>query len=267
MRTPKKDPGPDTQRIQQILAEIKKLEGRDLQLWSITALVLLLLGAGLGVVLVPDLGPLMVQSRYLPAILYGLITLIVLYNIYLLMQKRALRVARADLVRQLMRADTAETEAITDPLTGLFNRRYLDHALAVEAKRQGRSGGQLSVLLLDLDEFGEVNKRRGHLEGDRFLCEFAGLLKKVFRQTDTVVRFGGDEFLVLLPDTDLAQAQAAKQRLRNAVERWNDRQGNGGLRIEVSCGVAQYEDGTAPEVVLEAADAAMREMKQDKAHV
>src|SRR5262249_6136679 len=92
---------------------------------------------------------------------------------------------------------------LTDPLTGCLNRRGLDQAIAREIARSGRSGSELSVLAIDLDHFKAINDTYGHVAGDIVLREFGALLAHAARAGDIVARAGGEEFLALLPDTDL----------------------------------------------------------------
>ncbi|MDH3255155.1 MAG: GGDEF domain-containing protein [Acidobacteriota bacterium] len=258
------DQGADTQRIRQILAEMKALEGRDLQLWSIGLLLLVVLGAGIAAVTLPIGRVVELESRSALILAYGLVSLIVLYNVYALVQKRGLRLARADLVRQLMRAEAAEQLAMSDPLTGLFNRRYLEHALTTEAKRVSRTGQTLSILMLDLDHFGDINKRLGHLEGDRILCEFAHLMTTVFRQTDIVTRFGGDEFVVLLADASSEQAALAKNRLLSAIELRNRGETDPTRHLLVSAGIAEHREDADVSETLQRADEALRRTKAER---
>jgi diguanylate cyclase (GGDEF)-like protein len=255
----------DPQRIQEILAEMKALEGRDFQLWSISLLLLLVLAVGIGLAVLPAGRSILIDSRVLLILLYGLISLIVLYNIYVVAQRRSLRMARGDLVRQLMRAEAAEHMAMTDSLTGLFNRRYLEHAMATEAKRVSRNGQSLTILMFDLDNFGDVNKRLGHLEGDKILREFSTLLLEAFRQTDTVARLGGDEFVAVLSDATFDQAVAARDRLLTAVDRWSGAPGSSAAGISVSSGMAEYTGEEPVEETLERADEAMRQFKLGRA--
>ena len=254
----------DTERIQDILAEMKALEGRDFQLWSISLLLLLVLAAGMGLILLPIEHSVQVESRVLLVLLYGLFSLIILYNIYVVSQRRSLRVARGDLVRQLMRAEAAEHMAMTDSLTGLFNRRYLEHAMATESKRVTRNGQNLTILMFDLDSFGDINKRFGHLEGDEILRQFARLMLSAFRQTDTVARFGGDEFVVLLTDATFNEALTARDRLLEAVAEWNREHASSGYEIRVSSGLAQYAGEEPVNETLRRADQALRESKSDR---
>ena len=250
----------DEHRVQELLDEIGLLDERDYRPWSIVLLVLLVGAAGSSAILLPRVGDVVLDGRYLPSLIYGLISIILLFNIYLLWQGRALRGARADLVRELLRADAAERLALTDPLTGVFNRRYLERVLGNEIKRAERSGKGLSLMILDLDHFGEVNKTHGHLEGDRLLCEFAQFLVKVFRQTDTVVRYGGDEFLVVMPETDEGQARIARERFFDRIAFWNEQRA-GSFRLTASVGIAEVAHDAAVDSAIELADQRLREAK------
>jgi diguanylate cyclase (GGDEF)-like protein len=104
-----------------------------------------------------------------------------------------------------------------DSLTGLPNRRSFEQALEREEERSRRTGKPYSLLLLDIDEFKEVNDRHGHAEGDRVLREFAAMLQSRLRSVDVPARIGGDEFTVILPDTDQAKAAEVRERLLEAV--------------------------------------------------
>jgi diguanylate cyclase (GGDEF)-like protein len=107
--------------------------------------------------------------------------------------------------------------ALSDPLTGLSNRRALEAACLIEAARQGRSGHPFALLLIDLDHFKQLNDEHGHKAGDRALVEVAVLLRGHARDVDIAARLGGDEFALLLSDTDDAGAASTKRRLERAV--------------------------------------------------
>ena len=254
-----------TPRSDELREEIRTLEGRDLHLWSIGILLLLVVAAGFIAVVLPnlmwDLGTLRLSGRYLPQLLFGFIALVVLFNIYALDKKRALRHMREELLRELVRSQANEMLSLTDPLTEVFNRRYLDYLIAKETNRADRLGTSLTFLIIDVDCFKAVNTQFGHLVGDRVLVEVAKLLKGTFRASDTVVRYGGDEFLVGLPDTNEEETGRAMERLLENVESWNRTSPIEGYTMRLSCGLAGYTKGAKIEEVLEAADKRMFEAK------
>jgi diguanylate cyclase (GGDEF)-like protein len=146
-----------------------------------------------------------------------------------------------------------------DALTGLGNRRMLQERLEYEIVRHRRHGRRFSVLALDLDGFKGVNDRFGHQAGDEILREVSRSLARAVRDQDTLVRVGGDEFCVLAPESDVADAERLARRLRAAV-----RDAVSGLdTLAVSVGYAVFPDeGTAPEELLDRADAAAIEAKR-----
>ena len=253
---------PRTAKLEQ---EIRALEGRDFQLWSIGLLMLLVVAAGFIALILPnvmwDMGELRVAGRYLPQLFFGFISLIVLFNVYAFQQRHLLNVTRGELVRQLVRSEAAEQLAMIDPLTGVFNRRYLDEVLPKEVNRTERLKSQLSFAMIDVDGFKSVNTRFGHVIGDQVLSEVAHLLKGHFRLSDSIVRYGGDEFLVVMPDTDEQGAQVSAERLQTSVERWNASKIIDGYKMSLSCGVSVFAKGANPTEVIEAADQRMYHQK------
>lgn len=121
----------------------------------------------------------------------------------------------------IIRVASLERDVVRDPLTGLFNRRYMKAKLEDEAARARRSENALSALLIDLDHFKHINDTYGHLVGDFVLTHVANLIVRCSRVTDTVVRYGGEEFLVITPHTDLAEARVLGERLLKQLA--NDR--------------------------------------------
>ena len=165
------------------------------------------------------------------------------------------------LTRPLLRAfrwtEEQASEARIDALTGLANRRAVEEILAAEISRAQRFTHELAVVLLDLDRFKEINDSFGHAAGDAMLREVSRLLISLARQGDTVARWGGEEFLVVLPETDLAGAQRFAERLRRTIES----HAVGEMKTSASCGVSTMLPEDSVDELLGAADKAMYEAK------
>ena len=143
--------------------------------------------------------------------------------------------------------------AVTDPLTGLANYRRLLDVLDSEIKRHGRTGRSFAVLLLDLDRLKKINDGHGHLVGSRALCRVANILRIHCRAIDTAARYGGDEFVLVLPETESAATVQVAQRVSEQSN--ND---GGEPSISVSIGIAVYpQDGRTIDELLGAADRAL----------
>lgn len=154
---------------------------------------------------------------------------------------------------------------LTDPLTGCLNRRGIDQAIAREIARSGRSGSELSTLAIDLDHFKSINDTHGHVAGDIVLREFGALLVHTARAGDIVARAGGEEFLVLLPDTDLAGAQRAAVRLCDSVRTHPFLVNGKRMHLTISIGVASTSAiGNDPtgRTMIERADEALYDAKR-----
>jgi diguanylate cyclase (GGDEF)-like protein len=202
-----------------------------------------------------------VERLYVPQLLAGLLALVGLLSWYVLQQRRHLRGTQQQLIRELVRRETAERLAVIDPLTEIYNRRYITRAITSEAARVDRQNSRFSFLMIDVNGFKEANDTLGHLAGDRILRELAQLLHKTLRTSDVISRYGGDEFLVLLIDADEQMAARAVQRLNDAVAKWNEKEIIKGYSMSISCGFATYTRGADPATVLAAADQAMYQTK------
>lgn len=153
----------------------------------------------------------------------------------------------------------AKILTITDDLTNVYNYRYLNNILDRELVRAQRLNSSMSVLFLDLDSFKQVNDKHGHLVGSKILVELAGLLKLAVRKVDAVARYGGDEYIVVLTDTNARGAKLVAERIRQMVEDYIFLESQGlNIRLTVSIGVASYpEHGINKVELLHLADEAM----------
>jgi diguanylate cyclase (GGDEF)-like protein len=151
--------------------------------------------------------------------------------------------------------------AQTDPLTGVANRGHIEHFLADEVERARRFNRSLSVGMLDVDHFKRINDGFGHPFGDRVIREVARILAETVRQVDKVGRYGGEEFLLVLPDTDMEGARILAERVRSLIEAAGfDPEG---YRGTVSIGVAAWQPDTPSwEALVSQADQALYEAKE-----
>jgi diguanylate cyclase (GGDEF)-like protein len=170
---------------------------------------------------------------------------------------------RAQRVRLRAEEERARRLARADSLTGLGNRRAFDEALTAEIARARRMESTVSVALLDVDGFKDLNDRYGHLEGDRCLKGVAGAIAASLRAGDRAFRWGGDEIAVLLPDTTFAGAEESLER--TAIRIQDGVRGPEGRCLTVSWGVAELAPGMAPEDLLAHADLALMARKHHSA--
>jgi diguanylate cyclase (GGDEF)-like protein/PAS domain S-box-containing protein len=176
---------------------------------------------------------------------------------------------RLILLRDITTRKLAENQlrllAITDPLTGLYNRRYFFSLAEVEFKRAVESGGALSVILMDIDYFKNVNDRYGHLAGDQVLERMAGRSREALRKDDILARYGGEEFAVLLPRTGSEDASQVAERLRASVAQREPIPDVGSVEITASLGVASLDAtaGLTFDQLLDRADQALYQAKHE----
>ncbi|BDV43315.1 diguanylate cyclase response regulator [Geotalea uraniireducens] len=163
------------------------------------------------------------------------------------------------------RYSIAKDMLYVDELTGLFNYRYLDVSLDRETKRADRFGSAVSMIFIDIDFFKKVNDTHGHLVGSRVLHETGQLLKKSVREVDIVIRYGGDEFSIILVETGERGAATVAERIRRSIENHVFLAGDGlDIRLTASLGYACYPDDTQSKMeLLELADRAMYRGKEE----
>jgi len=156
-------------------------------------------------------------------------------------------------------------QSIRDPLTKLFNRRYMEESLERELRRSIRRGLPLAVLMIDVDQFKHFNDSFGHEAGDELLRELARLFESQLRAEDIACRYGGEEFMMILPEAPLEAARERAEQLRRAASEFQlQYRGDKLERVSVSIGVSCYpERGTSGEALLRSADQAVYRAKQE----
>ena len=159
-------------------------------------------------------------------------------------------------VEQKEAYETVLRLATVDDLTGLYNRRYFDLRLHEEVERARRFTTNFALIMIDIDDFKHINDTYGHLLGDKVLQELSSLLQKELRTIDVVSRYGGEEFVAILPGAERSSAQLAADRLGKAAESYSFTQEK--LHLTVSIGVAVFpKHGTQPDELIDKADKAM----------
>ena len=161
--------------------------------------------------------------------------------------------------KQSQKLDTTQSLLYLDDLTGVYNTRYLSMILDSEIKRCSRFKEEFCLLFLDLDEFKKVNDYHGHLTGSSILIQTAKVLKNSLRQIDSIIRYGGDEFVILLLNTSIDQGYITAERLRKTIEETSfySKQDNKEISLTVSIGVTYYPGISNKEDLLKIADEAM----------
>lgn len=208
-------------------------------------------------------------QRWLELAFVGVLVAGPVYRLHLLLrgyeEARTARLRAEESLTRLQRDNVLLQElSVTDPLTGLYNKRYFDVRLTEELSRAGLTGQPVSLVLLDVDRFKQYNDTFGHVQGDELLRALAELLRRTCRAGDVVCRLGGEEFALILPATGAEAAAAAAERVRRAVERhpFPGREALPGGRVTVSLGIAVYPtDANDPARLVECADQALYRAK------
>jgi two-component system, cell cycle response regulator len=155
--------------------------------------------------------------------------------------------------------------ALTDSLTGLYNRRYMETHLETLIEKAFHTGRPLALVMIDIDHFKPINDTYGHDAGDEVLRQFARRLQSSVRGIDLACRYGGEEFVVVMPDADLSVARAVGERLRRniAAEQFPVSKGAKQLDVTISVGIAMRREGDAADTILKRADEALYQAKRD----
>ena len=231
----------------EMLASMQRIDTREWWLWVSNIAVTLVLAIGIVSFALPSSFP---GSGSFPAFFEshaarGVFGLVLIFNLYVLYEQVQIHRIRHEMADELYRL------SVMDPLTGLFNRRYVEHRLEEEMSRSQRQGTPLTVILFDLNAFKHINDEHGHAVGDELLRVFADRLKSATRGSDVAARYGGDEFLVVLPDCKPDGVQYVLRRLSGIHI---DLDAHRKLVLACAAGWADYLSGEPMTAVLKRAD-------------
>jgi diguanylate cyclase (GGDEF)-like protein len=242
------------------------LEKRDWELWLIAAGAGILLGIGLLGLLFRAAflqhGLLRLNVAISPEIFFGFVAVLILFNTYVITRRLQLRRTREQVISATIQSELARLQSFTDPLTEVYNRRALDEIARRFMSHAKRLKKPLTFMMVDVDHFKNVNTRFGHLMGDFVLAEVANVLRGAVRGADAVVRYGGDEFLVILADANFQGGHVVVDRTARLLADWNRAGHLKNFELTFSIGLAEWSEGTALDEMLDRAD---REMYSTKA--
>jgi len=248
--------------------ELSRLEKRDWELWLIVAISGIVGGCTLLCILFPSTflqsGTVHLELTLSRRLFFVVLTLMMLLNTYVATRRSELRRVQSKLVATTIQSELVRLQSFTDPLTEVYNRRSLEEMAARFISRAKRLKEPLTFLLVDVDHFKKVNTRFGHITGDFVLSEIAGLLRSSTRGSDAVVRYGGDEFLIILANTSKQNAEVVVKRISTYLGHWNEGKHLEDFQLTASIGVAGWSDGESLDEVLDAADQHMYICKDAK---
>jgi diguanylate cyclase (GGDEF)-like protein len=238
--------------VAEIRSNLLKAERRNLWVWGNAVIIILGLTA-LVVSLSVSLylkGEGAVFGWDLSLAVRALVGLVLIFTGHMVYQHLRLRNIQKELAEQQIQAEVFRRLALFDPLTGLYNRRFAEQRLRAEIARAERRGLSMIVVLLDLNDFKKINDGYGHRAGDKVLKEFAKCLSSSTRGSDLAVRWGGDEFMLLLLDCEVDQLSLVLGRLVSFAVELDGKS----LTVSFAVGWKAYEPGDGLESLIEAAD-------------
>ena len=256
---PQSPPSGAPVQAEQIRTIMRRLQRRQWWMWSSAVMVTLLLTLAIASFAFPGLlsQAESFSSFYLEQSVRGLVGLVLLFNVYTIYQQTQIHRIQKQMSDQVdamgkmeVRTEEVYKLAALDPLTGLYNRRSGEQRLAAEVLRAQRTGRPLTILVIDLDGLKSVNDKLGHAAGDELIRSFAQCMNKAIRGSDLAVRFGGDEFLLLLPDCKLEEVRYVLNRLSG------QKMEHKGVSVAIgfSAGSANLRSGESAEELLKRAD-------------
>lgn len=204
------------------------------------------------------------EMKIPPQLLFLVMMVVMLLALYMVRREVELRKLRLLNVQHTLKAQSEHSASMVDSLTNVFSRSFLRELLQGEISRAERNNRPLGLIMCDVDNFKAVNDRFGHLMGDYVLAQIASILKSCVRGSDYVVRYGGDEFLIVLSETDAPGSQVVLNRIREKVGEWDRTSRVGNVSIGVSMGLHQHLAGQTVEQSVAEADTRMYADKRSK---
>ena len=200
--------------------------------------------------------------NFSPQVLFVIMVATVLASLGYVRRDIEVRGLRLANIQQYLASQQEQANSFIDAVTNVFTRGFLRDLMAGEISRAERTNRSLALIMCDLNNFKQVNDRYGHLMGDYVLSQIAAILKSCVRGSDFVVRYGGDEFLLLLPETDHAGGEIVRQRVHRRVAEWDRSNRVGDLPISLSLGLYLHVTGQTADKDVAEADARMYAEKQ-----
>jgi len=245
-------------------SELSKLESQNRDVWMLVVFAAAVLFLGALSLLTPTSfwQQNTLELRFPPQVLFVLMMVIMVTLLYMVRRELEVRKLRLINVQQALASQAEISASMVDSLTNVFSRSFLRELLQGEIARAERNNRPLGLIMCDVDHFKAVNDRFGHLMGDYVLAQIANILKSCVRGSDYVVRYGGDEFLIVLSETDSPGSQIVMSRIRQKVADWDRANRIGDFTIGVSMGLHQHVPGQTVEQAVAEADTRMYAAKQ-----
>lgn len=252
--------------IARVSNQLTALEKRDWELWMIVSITGVLAGAAFVAIAFPSAilkaGYLHVDFEVSRELFIALIALLILLNTYVISRRMELRRTREAVISTTLQSELIRLQSFTDPLTEVYNRRMLDDMYNRYVSHARRLKKPLTLMVIDVDRFKDINTRFGHLTGDFVLAEIATMLRGAVRGSDAVIRYGGDEFLVFLADSSPVGAEVVNARIAKSVEDWNTAGHLPDFELTLSIGLGEWQDTKDFDQVVTEADKKMYSTKE-----
>jgi diguanylate cyclase (GGDEF)-like protein len=251
-----------------IASELVRLDSQKREFWVLIIFASVVLMLGVLSFLFPhrfwEGGDLQVSLS--PQVLFVIMVGTVLASLFYVRRGLEIRGLRLANIQQYLSSQEEQANSMIDAVTNVFTRAFLHDRLTAEISRAERTNRSLGLIMCDLNNFKQVNDRYGHVIGDYVLAQLAAILKFCVRGSDYVARYGGDEFLILLPETDQEGGEIVRQRVRRKVAEWDRANRVGDLPISVSLGLYLHVTGQTADMDVAEADARMYADKQATKH-